>query len=83
MSHYVDGGESPVTFPPGPVVCDPKQATAWDVIDKACYTIWGVGVTIDNTTSVQAGFEVFNYNMHRDGTQTCCVNCYQLPGVFV
>ena len=84
MAKYVGDSESPVTFGPGPAVCGASQATAWDNITKACFTIWGLGITIGDTTApVQGGFEVFNRNMRCSGTQCPCVNPYQLPGVFV
>ena len=81
---YMDGGVSGSTYGPGPKVCPAEQATAWDVRDKKCFKIFGVGVTIaDRTASIQGGFEVFNFNMHTSGSATACVNCYQLPGVVV
>jgi hypothetical protein len=81
MGKYIDGGESPGTYGPGPVVCGPGQATGWDVRTEACFKIFGVGITIgDTNASNQGGFEVYNFNVHRDGTQRAAVNQTQIPG---
>ena len=76
---YCDEGDSPVTFGAGPKVCGPTQATAWDNVTKTCFKIFGLGITINDTTAPwQGGFEVFNANIHMVATQPPCVNCYQL-----
>ncbi len=81
MGKYTPKAVSPFSFPPGPKVCDPGKATAWDVVDMTCYTIWGLAIVIgDKTAPVQGLYETFNLNMHCDGTQCPCVNQYQLPG---
>lgn len=78
---YVDGGKSPGSFGPGSKKCPDKQATAWDEITKACFAIFGVGIVIgDTSASVQAGFEVCNFNFHSSGTARPAVNPLQLKG---
>jgi hypothetical protein len=70
MGKYIDGGVSPASFPWGVAACPDAQATAYDMIDPACWKIYGKGIVIGDTNdSNQAGFEVFNFNIHNDGTQ--------------
>ena len=82
MGKYVNGGDSPVTFAPGAAACPSSQATGFDAASGACFKIYGIGVLITPTSaSIQAGFEVFNFNVHRDGTQRPVVNPSQLEGM--
>lgn len=81
MGKFIDGGISPDSFGPGPVVCPAGQATAWDEWTGACFKIYGLGITIGDTAdSDQGGFEIFNANIHMDGTQRALVSNYQLEG---
>lgn len=67
---YIRGGNSPATFGPGPVGCPEGQATAFDAVSGKCFKIYGVAVTIGDTSASNQGlFEVYNFNVHRDGTQ--------------
>lgn len=79
MGKYIDAGYSPGTFGPGEVVCDNARATAWDAWSEQCFPIFGLGIIIGDTTApIQAGFEIFNLNVHMDGTQRPVVNPLQL-----
>jgi hypothetical protein len=81
---YIDGGNSPTTFAPGSKGCAPGQATAFDVVSGKCFKIYGVAVTIGNkAASVKGWFEVYNFNVHREGTQRAVPSNVGLNGPVV
>lgn len=61
-------GTSPFTFPPGADKCPEGGLMAFDMVDKACYDIFGVGIELgDLVTSIHGAYNVFNLNVHRMG----------------
>ena len=81
MSNHVAAGDSAATFMPGPPVCSQGELYAWDSVSQECFEVYGLGITIaDLMASDEGGFSVFNLNVHRNGTQRACANCYQLQG---
>jgi hypothetical protein len=62
-------GTSPATFPPGADNCPEGGLVAFDMVDKACYSIVGLGAELgDIVTSIEGACNVFNLNVHRTGT---------------
>lgn len=62
-------GTSPITFPPGADKCPPGGLVAFDMVDKTCYDIVGLGAELgDIVTSIEGACNVFNLNVHRNGT---------------
>ena len=77
---HVFGGDSPGSFAPGSDSCG-GGLVAYDEVDKTCHPVYGLGITIgDTTASNEGGFSVFNLNVHKHGTQIRLVNSYQLEG---
>lgn len=76
-------GDSGVTYGFGSPndACGGGAAKAWDVNSQACFAIYGVAITIDDTVaSYQAGFEVCNFNWHMMDTRAAVVTVAQLAG---
>lgn len=84
MGKYVSGGKAGASFGPGSASCPEQQATAYDEIDPACWQVFGSRIVIgDTSASVQGGFEVFNFNIHNDGTQRAVPTYAALEGPVV
>jgi hypothetical protein len=50
-------------------------------IQSGCWRLTGKAVEIgDKTMTVQAGFEVINFNFHVKGTQAAVASSFGLPG---
>jgi hypothetical protein len=78
---YYPGGKASVSFGPGVAACPKEQATAFDMIDPACWKVFGAGIVIAGSgNSVQGGFEIFNFNVHNDGTSRAVPTVLDLEG---
>ena len=81
MGKYITAATAGSSFGPGSAQCSGGPAQAFDEIDQACFKVFGTGIVIgDTSASIQGGFEVFNFNIHNDGTQCACVSNVQLEG---
>lgn len=61
--------------------CGGSAAKAWDFNSQACFAIYGLAVTINDTAApYQAGFEVCNLNWHMMDTRAAVVAVAQLSG---
>ena len=88
MDRYLPSGKASATYPPGGTNCGPlgpgSAAFAWDVVNEACYRIYGLAVTIGaDTASFQGAAEVYNFNVSMSGGQGSLVNTAGLPGPVV
>ena len=88
MGKYMPSITARASFPPGGPNCGPlgpgSAAYAWDIVNEACYRIYGLAVTIGaDTASFQGAAEVYNFNVAMSGNQGSMVNTAGLPGPVV
>lgn len=77
---YVQPTVGGSTFAPGSDSC-PKtgRAVVWDEISGKCFKVYGLEIVIgDQAASNQAGWEVYNAEIHANGDQRCCTSNVQL-----
>lgn len=84
MGKYITAANAGSSFGPGADGCPDKQATAFDMIDPACWKVFGAGIVIgDSANSIQGGFEVFNFNVHAEGTSRAVPTVFDLDGAII
>jgi hypothetical protein len=68
----------------GPIGCDRLPGMyANDIVGKGCWAVTGKTIPIGSSyASIQAGFELINFNFRVDGTAGAVPSQISLPGEF-